>query len=384
MKRITWCITVAVLLVGCAGMAAAQSACAGLSNPGGFDLFETPTGSSADLSSLGLGTVNFQGLPLPTSADAGFTDTIVCRITPLPQTIPPNGATLQNQIVVLSLQNTGTVICNNPSCGSFSGQPVTVYATINQTNGVIPTSQLPVYDTLNPSTGTMVVFPNFTFNTPGINIQADIIVVPLNQPVTYTPPIFTAPMPSGDSISATGTMWGTAPPPGYPDPPSFPSGNFFVTGAPGGTPARVAALLTTPLIKGLLYGFSLLLVGIAVVKIRVGVNSGRLNMRPVYLLGLFSVAWLLALSSLVYPTVAHANMMHSATAAAAAPNAPTSGTCPYRVVEANGTVSIHGFHHSGCGLNVPTLPPWSVVLFALILASLFAVLRRIPPRATTA
>jgi hypothetical protein len=310
MKRITWLVAVMGLLVGCSGIAAAQCS----TGPGGgYDLLETPNGSTDNLSTAGLGTVTFQGVPLPSVADAGTSDTIVERLNAIPNPIPSGGACIPIQIVALYLQNTGTVICNNPACGSYSGQPVTVYATINDVTSVIPLSQLPQYDSLTPSTGTMTVYSNGTFNTNGTTVQADLIVVPPGAAVTYTPPIFHQPMPA-DTISASGSSWTTVAPAGYPAPPSFPSGGFYVNSFAG---SQLVTLIASRAVRGSLYGFGLLLVGIAVLKIRTGVNTGRLNLRPVYLLGLAAIAWFVAWrsGSFAFPMVAQAKAVcapHSA------------------------------------------------------------------------
>jgi len=302
MKRITWFVAVVALATVCSGIAAAQ--CAGNVNPGGFDLLQTPSGSTDNLSSIGLGTVTFQGVALPSVVQAGSADTVVCRISPLTYPIPSGGETLNIQIVALLLQSVGTVICNNSLCGSYSGQAVTVYAAINQTNGVIPLNQLPQPDYLTPSTGSMTVYSNSTFNTNGTTVQADLIVVPPGGAVTSTP-IFTTPMPS-DSISASGSSWTTTAPAGYPTPPSFPPGGFYVNSF-----ASSGVQFVTVLIRGakvFLYGLAFLLVGLAVLKTRTGVNSGRLNLRPAYLLVLAVIACFLGWKSgsFAFPMVAHA------------------------------------------------------------------------------
>src|SRR5262249_3025453 len=129
MKRMIWLVTAAALLLGCSGLVAAQ--CAGHKNPGGFDLLQTFSGTQDNLSGNGLGPVNFVGSPL--LGQVGNADTIVCRITPLPNPIPAGGATLSIQVVALLMHGDTT----------FHSQPVTVWATINQTNGAIPTTQLP-------------------------------------------------------------------------------------------------------------------------------------------------------------------------------------------------------------------------------------------------
>jgi hypothetical protein len=293
MKRNVWFATVAVLLVCCSGLAAAQ--CAGNLNPGGYDLLSTFSGTQDDLSSIGLGVVTFTGVALP-GGKAGSADTVVCRITPLPTPIGPSGATLNIQVVALFLQGDST----------YRGQNVTVYATINQTNGVISATDLPQPDLLPiASTGTMTVFSNGTFNTNVLNIQADLIVVPRGQPVTATP-IFTTPMP-GDTISSNGSTWTTTAPAGYPNSSTFPSGGFYVN-QPGGGALATAALITSGVVRGSLYGLGLLLAAIAVLKIRSGKRTGRLTLRPVYLLGLAVMAWFVAwrAGKVAFPTIVHA------------------------------------------------------------------------------
>ncbi len=297
MKRIIWFVTTAALFISCTGLAVAQ--CAGNQNPGGYDLLQTFSGSQDNLSSLGLGTVQFTGVALP-GGKAGNADTIVCRITPLPSPIPTGGATLNIQIVALLL--TGSAQYTNPQGIT---QNVTVYATINQTNGVIPTTQLPQPDSLpTASTGTMTVFPNGTFNTNLLNIQADIIVVPQGQPVTATP-IFTKPMPA-DTMSSNGSTWTTTAPAGYPNSTTFPSGGFYVNEpASGGT---TVAFFTSRPVRGSLYALGVVLLGIALLKLRAGISAGRLSLRPIYMCGLAVMAWFVAwrAGKIVLPTIAHA------------------------------------------------------------------------------
>jgi hypothetical protein len=340
MKLIAWFVTVVVLLAGCLGIAAAQ--CAGNVNPGGFDLLQTPSGSTDNLSSIGLGTVTFQGVALPSIAGVGTSDTIVCRINPLPNPIPSGGATLNIQIVALLLQSVGTATCNNSLCGSYSGKAVTVYATINQTNGVIPLNQLPEPDYLTPSAGSMTVYSNSTFNTNGTTVQADLIVVPPGDSVTSTP-IFTTPMPS-DSISASGSSWTTTTPAGYPNSTNFPSGGFYVNSF--ASSGMLMALKAIRGAQGFLYGFGVLLVGIAVLKIRTGVSRGRLSWSPAYLLAVAVIACLLAWrsGSFAFPVVAHAKAVCS-----------TSGTPTSPVTEGGVTVQHKIQTASSCAPQNPQL-----------------------------
>lgn len=293
MKPAIWFVTAAALLVAYSGLAVAQ--CAGHQNPGGYDLLSTFSGTQDDLSGMGLGVVTFTGVALPGGL-AGNADTAICRIDHLPSPIPPSGATLNIQIVALYLTGSST----------YHGQNVTVYATINQTNGRIPTSQLPQPDMLPiVSTGNMTVFSNGTFDTNVLNIQADIIVVPQGQPVTATP-IFTSPMPA-DQMSASGSTWSSTAPAGYPNSTTFPPGGFFVSD-PSGNLGAVVPIITSRIVRASLYGLGLLLAGIAVLKIRSGINGGRLTLRPVYLMGMAVMAWFVAwrTGKLMFPTIAHA------------------------------------------------------------------------------
>lgn len=306
MKQMIWLLTVAVLLLGCSGLAAAQCAGNNTNNVGGYDLLQTSSGTQDNLTSLGLGTVTFSGVPLQVDG-VGTADTIVCRITLLPNPIPASGATLNIQVVALLLS--GNAIYTN---SNNQTQNVTVYATINQTQNAsgtyaIPLSQLPVPDQsqLQASTGTMTVASTGTFNTNSLNIQADLIVVPQGAAVTATP-IFTAPMPA-DTIFSSGSTWTTMAPSGYPNSSTFPSGGFYVN-EPGA--GASALLIIGRFARALLYGSGLILVGIAIMKVRSSIRGGRLTLRPVYLLGIAAIAWFLAWKSgkLIFPNIAHAEI----------------------------------------------------------------------------
>lgn len=299
MKRMIWFVTMASLLLACSWPAAAQCAGNNNMNVGGYDLLQTVSGTQDDLSSLGLGVVSFSGVPLPGNL-AGTADTVVCRITPLPGQIPSGGATLNIQIVALLLSGNTT----------YQNQNVTVYATINQTTNAsgayaISRSQLPVPDQaqLQASTGTMTVASNGTFNTNSLNIQADLIVVPQGQPVTATP-IFTAPMPA-DTISSSGSTWTTTAPSGYPSSSTFPSGGFYVN-EPGA--GGFVFLIRNHYLQILLYGLSLILVGLAIMTVRSGIRDRRPTLRPAYLLAVAALACFLAWKSskLIFPNIVHA------------------------------------------------------------------------------
>lgn len=337
MKNIALFVGVAALLLACSGLAAAQ--CAGQEQFAGFDLLQTTGGSQDDLRSVGLTdptspdgfSVSFSGVPLPRT-DAGTTDTIMCRFNPLPNPIPAAGTPVTIQLVALYLKADAMY----QPAGQPTATAVTVYATINQTRDVsghysicrnvtqppnnpsdpcsFPANVLPE-PTPNPgpypqpSSGRMTVFSNGTFNTDNLNIQADLIVVARGGAVNDSP-IAVLAMPL-DQMSSSGSTWSTTAPNGYPNSTTYPAGGFFVSDPSGGL-ASVVPLLTSRILRGSLYGLGLFLLGIAVLKIRSGINDGRLTMRPVYLMGMAAIAWFLGWKSnkLVFPTVAHAQAVN--------------------------------------------------------------------------
>jgi hypothetical protein len=152
----------------------------------------------------------------------------------------------------------------------------------------------------------MTVYSNGTFNTNGTTVQADLLVVPPGDAVTATT-IFTTPMPA-DTISASGSSWTSTAPAGYPTPPSFPPGGFYVNSFASAGVSVVRAMFTSGALKWSLYGLGLLFVGIAMLKIRTNAGHGRINLRPAYLLGLAALFCFLAWrsGSFVFPMIVHA------------------------------------------------------------------------------
>jgi hypothetical protein len=279
------------MLSACVGVGSAQT----LSN----DLLQTGSGTQEDLSSLGLGTVTFNGVPL--STDTGPADTIVQH-----NAIPAGGGTVNIQVIALHLQNSGTVICNNQAkCGSHYGQAVDVHATINvasATNGHI---SLPQPDSLDASVGTMTVSSDLsTFNSSFTNIEADIIVVAVGAGVTGTP-IFTSKGPAASMSASGGTLSSTAPA-NYPVSQNFPTVSPYVISLAGGT----AALLMGPtgqVFRGSLWGLGALLMGFALWMLLRTLKNGQAIRRPVYLTMVLALAtWLVAWKTPIYPQVVHA------------------------------------------------------------------------------
>lgn len=293
-------VVIVALLSVCVGVGWGQTK---VSN----DLLETPSssGSNEDLSSLGLGTVGFQGVAL--SADTGPADTIVQH-----NALPSGGGTVNIQVIALHLQNTGTVTCGSQAlCGSFFGKSVEVHATINVASATNNHISLPQPDALDPSVGTMTV-PSassptnlLSFDSSFSNIEADIIVVQVGAGVNGTP-IFTAKAPA-TSMSAGGGVLSNTAPGGYPNSVNFPTVAPYVTQLAGGS----AAFLTGPFgraIRGSLWGLACLLAGFSLWTVWSGLKNGRVGWRPVYLTAFALVAGLTAwkLQSFSLPNIVYA------------------------------------------------------------------------------
>jgi hypothetical protein len=285
------------------------------------DLLQTGSGSGSreDLSSLGLGTVTFQGVPL--STDTGPADTIVQHMP-----IPANGGTVSIQVVALHLQNTGTVTCENQGkCGSYFGKSVEVHATINLASATGGNISLPQPDALDPSAGSMTV-PSTTaptnmstFDSSFTNIEADIIVVAPGAGVNGTR-IFSAKGPAASMSANGGTLSATAPA-NYPSSKNFPTVAPYVLQLAGGT----AAFLTGPtgrIFRGSLWGLASLLMVFSLWTVRTAFMGGRLDWRPAYLAALALATGFAAWRIPGYPVV-HAA---SSVIAQCRPPSPEQGT----------------------------------------------------------
>jgi hypothetical protein len=199
--RLTLVISFAVLV--CALPAAAQTA--------GYDLLQTGSGASIDLSSVGLGTVPLQGVSIQSSL--GSTDTIMHRTQ---DTV--GGGTTPVNVTALFMKSTSSV--------TFSGQQVDVYVTLNNSAGAISTSVLPQPDTLSASTGTVTVRSNGTFDS-SITVNADVIFVKAGTSVTNSANYVGHQPASSITLTSSGSTWSSTPPAGYPSSSTFPSGGFY-------------------------------------------------------------------------------------------------------------------------------------------------------------
>jgi hypothetical protein len=196
-------LTISLLLLAPAFLVA-QSA--------GYDLLQTGSGASIDLSSVGLGNVPLQGVPIQTSL--GSTDTIMHRT----QDVPSGGGTVPLQVTALFMKSTSSV--------TFNGQPVDVYVTLNNSAGAISTSVLPQPDSLSGSSGTMTVRTDGTFDS-SFNVNADVIFVRAGTSVTNSANYVGHQPASPISLSSSNSTYTTTPPSGYPSSTTFPSGGMY-------------------------------------------------------------------------------------------------------------------------------------------------------------
>ena len=190
------------LLLVCSLPAVAQTA--------GYDLLQTGSGASVDLSSLGLGNVALQGVPIQTSL--GNTDTIMHRTQ---DTV--GGGQTPVEVTALFMKSKSSV--------TFNGQAADVYVTVNNSKGAISTSVLPQPDTTS-SSGTVTVYSGGTFDS-SINVTADLIFVKAGTSVTNSANYLGHQAASPITLSSTGSSWSASPPAGYPSSSTFPSGGFY-------------------------------------------------------------------------------------------------------------------------------------------------------------
>lgn len=201
MKRILQSVAVAVLLSCFALPVLAQTA--------GYDLLQTGSGASVDLTSMSLGVVKLQGVPITSSL--GNTDTIIQRTANGPGSVPMN-------VNALFMKSTSPVTFSSTSCD--------VYVTINNSGGAISTSVLPQPDSLSGSTGTITIYSGGTFDS-SFTVNADLIFVKAGTSVTNSANWVGHKAAPSNSMSSTASSWSASPPAGYPSNTSYPSGGFY-------------------------------------------------------------------------------------------------------------------------------------------------------------
>jgi hypothetical protein len=178
----------------------------------GYDLLQTGSGASIDLSSVNLGNVPLTGVPI--QGGTGTTDTIMHRT----QDVPQGGGSVPLEVTALFMKSTSSV--------NFNGQPVDVYVTINNSGGKVSTSVLPQPDSLSGSTGTMTVRTDGTFDS-SFNVNADVIFVKAGTSVTNSGNYVGHQAAKTISLSSTNSTYTSTPPAGYPNSATFPSGGIY-------------------------------------------------------------------------------------------------------------------------------------------------------------
>jgi hypothetical protein len=195
---------VAVMLFACSLAATAQSA--------GYDLLQTGSGASIDLSSMGLGQVPLQGVPIQSST--GSTDTIMHRT----QDVPAGGGTVPVELYALSMKSQNSV--------NFQGSQADVYVTVNNSGGTISSSTLPQPDSLSPSTGTVTVRSDGTFDS-SITINAQIIFTTAGGNPANSSDVLGHQAAAPITLTSTNSSWTASAPAGYPSSSTYPSGGFY-------------------------------------------------------------------------------------------------------------------------------------------------------------
>jgi hypothetical protein len=179
----------------------------------GYDLLQTPGGASIGVPGVSPSTVSLQGVPI--CACTGQTDTIMQR------SAAGAGGHANLTVVALFLKNSAPV--------TRSGSAVDVYITVNDSGGVIGQSILPQPDGLAPSTGSLTIRADGTFDS-SFTVNADIIIVAagadVRNPATHLAHMPAAPV----NLSANNNVWTAVPPAGYPPECYFPANGFY----PGG------------------------------------------------------------------------------------------------------------------------------------------------------
>lgn len=186
----------------------------------GYDLLKTGTDASIELPSragapaLSPATIPLQGVPI--CVCTGASDTIMHRGDRRPD------GTADLTVVALFLKNRDKV---------FLGKtPVDVYITVNNSNGVIGQNTVPQPDSLTPSTGTLNIHTDHTFDS-DFTVHADVIVVAAGADVRNpSTPVLAHHAAPPVHLGAHGSPWSATPPPGYPE--CFFPGNGFFPGGP--------------------------------------------------------------------------------------------------------------------------------------------------------
>jgi hypothetical protein len=197
----------------------------------GYDLLQTGSGAAIDLSSVGLGNVSLQGVPIGTTT--GTSDTIMHRTQTITFGMPTH-------------VDVTAIFMKSVSSTTFMGQPVDVYVTYNNSGGLIPTTVVPQPDTItNPSSGSVTVNNDGTFSS-SLTVNADVIFVKAGMPVTNSANYVGHQAATPITLTSSASTWTSTPPAGYPSSTTYPSGGFYPRPVHGGPHPVVPSTCNTP------------------------------------------------------------------------------------------------------------------------------------------
>jgi hypothetical protein len=108
---------------------------------------------------------------------------------------------------------------------TYNGQAADLYITVNASGTDIPQTVLPQVDSLPPSTGTVTVRPDGTFDS-NVNVNADVILVVAGANPGQSGNILGSQPAPAINLSSSNSTWSSTPPPGYPNVSKYPSGGF--------------------------------------------------------------------------------------------------------------------------------------------------------------
>ncbi len=178
-----------------------------------YDLFQTGSGANVDLSSMGFGVVQLQGVPI--QASTGNTDTMMQR-----QAL--SGNTYPVVCYALFMVSTSPV--------TYNGQSADVYVTVNNTAGTpgaISQSVLPQPDAITQPTGSVTLNPSAGTFSSNLTVNADVILVTHGGQVTNSNNILGHQPAPSINLSSSNSPYSSSAPSGYPSNPNYPSGGFY-------------------------------------------------------------------------------------------------------------------------------------------------------------
>lgn len=184
----------------------------------GYDLFQSAEGTSVDLTKLGLGEVQLQGVPI-NKKTLGNADTIIRRA--MDSDSEKEGA-VPMYVYALFLKSTRSV--------TFKKQKVDVYVTVNHSGGAISKRVLPQLDETRPSVG--IVNISREGNEGGkfsskLHVNADIILVKAGTNPALAANVVMHQAAPTISLTAADVPWAIKAPERYPEAAAFASGSFY-------------------------------------------------------------------------------------------------------------------------------------------------------------